>query len=158
MLGADGVVATRMEIVDGRYTGEIDYYAYGENKAAALAGWPRSTSYDLSRSYAYSDSITDLHMLEAVGHPFAVNPDRELRRQAAGARLAGAGVHPAGRAAQPDAAAAGHAHAGRAGPRHGRRGGRRGLRRRRRIGRGEPDAPRHARLHAPSPRHLRQPL
>ena len=36
MLGADGVVATQMEIVDGRYTGEIDYYAYGANKAAAL--------------------------------------------------------------------------------------------------------------------------
>ena len=38
--------------------------------------------YDLARSYAYSDSITDLHMLEAVGNPYAVNPDRELRRQA----------------------------------------------------------------------------
>ncbi len=38
--------------------------------------------YDLSRSYAYSDSITDLHMLEVVGHPHAVNPDRDLRREA----------------------------------------------------------------------------
>ena len=82
MLGADGVVATQMEIVDGRYTGEIDYYAYGENKAAALRRLAEEHHYDLSRSYAYSDSVTDLHMLEAVGHPFAVNPDRELRRQA----------------------------------------------------------------------------
>jgi HAD superfamily hydrolase (TIGR01490 family) len=82
MLGADGVVATRMRIVDGRYTGEIDYYAYGENKAAALERLAEEHHYDLSRSYAYSDSVTDIHMLEVVGHPFAVNPDRELRRQA----------------------------------------------------------------------------
>ena len=82
MLGADGVVATRMEIVDGRYTGEIDYYAYGENKAAALRRLADEHNYDLSRSYAYSDSVTDIHMLEVVGHPYAVNPDRELRRQA----------------------------------------------------------------------------
>jgi hypothetical protein len=39
--------------------------------------------YDLERSYAYSDSVTDVHMLEAVGHPHAVNPDRDLRRIAA---------------------------------------------------------------------------
>jgi HAD superfamily hydrolase (TIGR01490 family) len=82
LLGADGVVATRMEIVDGRYTGTIDYYAYGENKAAALRELAESHGYDLERSYAYSDSITDLHMLEVVGHPYAVNPDRDLRREA----------------------------------------------------------------------------
>jgi HAD superfamily hydrolase (TIGR01490 family) len=82
MLGADGVVATRMKVVDGRYTGEIDYYAFGENKAAALERLAEEHHYDLRRSYAYSDSITDVHMLEVVGHPYAVNPDRELRRQA----------------------------------------------------------------------------
>jgi HAD superfamily hydrolase (TIGR01490 family) len=82
LLGADGVVATQMEIVDGRYTGEIDYYAYGANKAEALRRLAEEHRYDLGRSYAYSDSVTDLHMLEAVGHPFAVNPDRELRREA----------------------------------------------------------------------------
>ncbi len=82
MLGADGVVATQMRILDGRYTGEIDYYAYGENKAAALQGLAVEHGYDLSRSYAYSDSVTDVHMLEVVGHPYVVNPDRELRREA----------------------------------------------------------------------------
>ncbi len=82
MLGADGVVATRMQIADGKYTGEIDYYAYGENKAVAIRDLAERNGYDLSRSYAYSDSITDVHMLAEVGHPFAVNPDRELRRQA----------------------------------------------------------------------------
>ena len=82
MLGADGVVATRMEIVDGKYTGQIDYYAYGENKATAIRALADEHGYDLDRSFAYSDSITDLHMLEEVGNPHAVNPDRELRRQA----------------------------------------------------------------------------
>ena len=83
LLGADGVVATRMEIVDGRYTGVIDYYAYGENKATALRELAETHRYDLAASYAYSDSITDLSMLEEVGHPYAVNPDRDLRREAA---------------------------------------------------------------------------
>jgi HAD superfamily hydrolase (TIGR01490 family) len=82
LLGADGVVATQMQIVDGRYTGEIDYYAYGENKAEALRRLAEEHRYDLSRSYAYSDSVTDIHMLEVVGHPYAVNPDKELRREA----------------------------------------------------------------------------
>jgi HAD superfamily hydrolase (TIGR01490 family) len=82
MLGADGVIATRMEIVDGKYTGQIDHYAYGENKATAIKELAREKGYDLSRSYAYSDSVTDVHMLEAVGNPYAVNPDKELRRTA----------------------------------------------------------------------------
>jgi hypothetical protein len=53
-----------------------------ENKALAMQELAADRGYDLSKSYAYSDSITDLHMLEAVGHPFAVNPDKELRRKA----------------------------------------------------------------------------
>lgn len=83
MLGADRVIATRMEIVDGKYTGEIDYYAYAEEKARAIEHLSATIGYDLDECYAYSDSVTDVHMLEAVGHPFAVNPDRELRRIAA---------------------------------------------------------------------------
>jgi HAD superfamily hydrolase (TIGR01490 family) len=82
LLGADGVIATRMRIVDGAYTGEIDYYAYAENKATAIRELAARQGYDLQRSFAYSDSVTDIHMLEVVGHPYAVNPDRELRRQA----------------------------------------------------------------------------
>jgi HAD superfamily hydrolase (TIGR01490 family) len=80
MLGADRVIATRMEIVDGHYTGNIDYYAYAEEKARAIEHLSATVGYDLAECYAYSDSITDVHMLEVVGHPFAVNPDRELRR------------------------------------------------------------------------------
>jgi HAD superfamily hydrolase (TIGR01490 family) len=82
MLGADRVIATKMVQVDGRYTGEIDFYAYGENKAAAIKELADEVGYDLDNSYAYSDSSTDLPMLEAVGHPYAVNPDKVLRRAA----------------------------------------------------------------------------
>lgn len=82
MLGADGVIATRMKIVDGKYTGEISYYAYAENKARAIEELAAEKGYDLDRSYAYSDSTTDVHMLEIVGNPFVVNPDKELRRHA----------------------------------------------------------------------------
>jgi HAD superfamily hydrolase (TIGR01490 family) len=82
MVGADRVVATRMVVEDGRYTGEIAFYAYGENKAAAIRELSASHGYDLAESYAYSDSVTDLPMLEVVGHATAVNPDRALRRAA----------------------------------------------------------------------------
>jgi HAD superfamily hydrolase (TIGR01490 family) len=80
LLGVDAVIATRMAVADGRYTGAIDFYAYAENKAAAMQDLAEERGYDLSRSFAYSDSVTDVHMLEAVGHPHAVNPDKELRR------------------------------------------------------------------------------
>ena len=82
MLGADRVVATRMVVAEGRYTGDIDFYAYAENKAAAIREVAEQEGYDLAGSYAYSDSVTDLPMLAAVGHPHAVNPDRALRREA----------------------------------------------------------------------------
>ena len=82
LLGADHVVATRMVVEDGCYTGEVEYYAYAATKAEAIAELAASQGYDLQRSYAYSDSATDVPMLSAVGHPYAVNPDRALRREA----------------------------------------------------------------------------
>ncbi|MDQ0294498.1 HAD superfamily hydrolase (TIGR01490 family) [Streptomyces sp. DSM 41037] len=83
LLGADRVVATRMVVgEDGCYTGDIAYYAYGPTKAEAVRELAESEGYDLARCYAYSDSATDLPMLEAVGHPHAVNPDRALRKEA----------------------------------------------------------------------------
>jgi HAD superfamily hydrolase (TIGR01490 family) len=82
MLGADRAVATRMVVDEGRYTGKIEFYAYGEHKAIAVEQLAAEEGYHLPDCYAYSDSITDLPMLEAVGHPTAVNPDRALRREA----------------------------------------------------------------------------
>ena len=81
MLGVDRVIATRMVIEDGAYTGDIAFYAYGENKASAIRELAANAGYDLAECYAYSDSITDLPMLEVVGHPTAVNPDRALRKE-----------------------------------------------------------------------------
>jgi HAD superfamily hydrolase (TIGR01490 family) len=82
MVGADDVIATRMVVADGKYTGAIEYYAYGPNKAEGLRELAAERGYDLPACYAYSDSITDAPMLEAVGHPFAVNPDKGLRKLA----------------------------------------------------------------------------
>lgn len=82
MLGADHVVATRMKVKDGKYTGEIKFYAYADNKAKAIRDLARKRGYDLDNSYAYSDSITDVAMLESVGNSFVVNPDKELRKVA----------------------------------------------------------------------------
>jgi phosphoserine phosphatase len=80
MLGADEVVATRMVVADGKYTGEIELYAYGPEKAVAIRDLAAKRGYDLATSYAYSDSATDVPMLEGVGHPSVVNPDRALRK------------------------------------------------------------------------------
>lgn len=83
MLGADHVLATRMVVAEGQYTGEIDEYVYGPGKADAIHALAAAEGYDLARSFAYSDSVTDVPMLEVVGFPHAVNPDRGLRRIAA---------------------------------------------------------------------------
>jgi HAD superfamily hydrolase (TIGR01490 family) len=79
MVGATQSIATRMVEAGGKYTGEIEFYCYGDNKATAMKELATANGYDLAASYAYSDSITDLPMLEAVGHPTVVNPDRGLR-------------------------------------------------------------------------------
>ena len=81
-LGVDKAIGTQMAIEDGRYTGEVLFYAYGPFKADAMRELAAQEGYDLSASYSYSDSYTDLPMLEVVGHPFAVNPDEQLRRVA----------------------------------------------------------------------------
>ncbi len=82
MLGADVVAATRLVVADGRYTGVIEHYVYAEEKASEVRRLAAENGYDLAHSYAYSDSVTDLPMLKAVGFPVAVNPDRALRKEA----------------------------------------------------------------------------
>lgn len=82
-LGVDEAIATRAELDgEGRYTGRTELYCYGPNKRVAMQEAASRDGIDMAHSYAYSDSASDLPMLEAVGHPVAVNPDRELRRAA----------------------------------------------------------------------------
>jgi HAD superfamily hydrolase (TIGR01490 family) len=82
-LGVDEAIATRAELdAAGCYTGRTERYCYGPEKVVAMAEVVERDGIDLAGSYAYSDSATDLPMLEAVGHPVVVNPDRELLRTA----------------------------------------------------------------------------
>jgi phosphoserine phosphatase len=76
-------IGTRSEIVDGVYTGRLaGPFCYGPGKVVAMAEIARWDGLDLTQCYAYSDSSSDLPMLEAVGHPVAVNPDGRLERHA----------------------------------------------------------------------------
>jgi HAD superfamily hydrolase (TIGR01490 family) len=81
-LGADLAIGTQVGVEDGKYTGEILFYAYGPGKAEAMRLLAAERGYDLAECFAYSDSFTDVPMLEAVGNPVAVNPDTELRKLA----------------------------------------------------------------------------
>jgi HAD superfamily hydrolase (TIGR01490 family) len=74
-----GAIATVAETVDGIYTGGLsEPFCYGPAKADAIRRVAAREGYDLHRCYAYSDSVSDLPMLEVVGHPVAVNPDGGL--------------------------------------------------------------------------------
>jgi HAD superfamily hydrolase (TIGR01490 family) len=76
---ADDVLSASLAEEDGVYTGELSGTPVaGEARARMLASFARKRGVDLARSYAYADSISDLPMLEAVGNPVAVNPDRRL--------------------------------------------------------------------------------
>ena len=82
---ADDVLCSTLAQENGSYTGELSGAPVaGDARARMLASYARKRNVDLSRSYAYADAISDLPMLEAVGHPVAVNPDRRLRSAAEG--------------------------------------------------------------------------
>ena len=84
-LGMTAGIGTRSIITDGVYTGELDGpFCYGPGKVDAIEAVAAAERLDLDRCWAYSDSASDLPMLEAVGHPVAVNPDAKLERVAAG--------------------------------------------------------------------------
>ena len=83
LVGADRAVATRMEVGDdGLFTGRITRSMLHSEKVVALREDASAHGIDPARCWAYSDSISDEPMLSAVGHPVAVNPDRDLRRLA----------------------------------------------------------------------------
>ena len=82
LLNVDRFIATKPKVEEGCYTGELDFYAYGPYKAEAMEELAQQLGIDLEGSFAYSDSETDLPMLESVGNPVVVNPDKNLRRLA----------------------------------------------------------------------------
>src|SRR5918992_6282660 len=83
VLVLDGGIGMRSEVRDGVYTGKpAGPFTYRDGKAVAIRELAAREGIDLSASYAYSDSESDLPMLRAVGHAVAVNPDRELERVA----------------------------------------------------------------------------
>lgn len=79
-LGFTGALGTRAEQIDGVYTGRLEgRLLHGPDKAAAVTALSASRGIELARSFAYSDSSNDLPLLNLVGEPVAVNPDRTLR-------------------------------------------------------------------------------
>ena len=82
-LGLAGALGSRAEVEEGVYTGRLERRLYGQAKADAVVELASRENLDLSSSHAYSDSHSDVPFLELVGHPVAVNPDRDLRRIAA---------------------------------------------------------------------------
>jgi HAD superfamily hydrolase (TIGR01490 family) len=80
VLGMDGGIGTRYEVdAEGNFTGRLDGpFVYGPGKVEAMQAFASEHEIDLAASYAYSDSVSDLPMLRAVGNPVVVNPDPPL--------------------------------------------------------------------------------
>ncbi len=84
LLELDGVLATHYRVRDGLYDGTIDgEFVWNRGKARSVTAWAKANLVELADSYAYTDSIFDIPMLHAVGHPTAVNPDPRLFAYAA---------------------------------------------------------------------------
>ena len=79
-LELNDILCLRMEVEGGRFTGRIDDICYGEGKVAAAEGWARDHEVDLESCWFYTDSFTDLPMLERVGRAMVVSPDPRLTR------------------------------------------------------------------------------
>lgn len=78
-LSMTGGIGTKGTVVDGHYTDQIEGpFVHGSGKAEAVASVIAARGYDPSQCYAYTDSVSDLPLLELVGHPVAVNPDSAL--------------------------------------------------------------------------------
>jgi phosphoserine phosphatase len=75
-----GAYGTSGEVIKGYYSGELRAGAmHGINKANAIKELAKVKAYDLSQSFAYSDSANDLPLLVSVGNPFIVNPNKQLQ-------------------------------------------------------------------------------
>jgi HAD superfamily hydrolase (TIGR01490 family) len=83
LLGITGAIASKARVDEHNcFTGDLDFFAQGPNKAVAMRELAAARGLDLAECFAYSDSETDIPMLEAVGHPYAVNPDKALAKLA----------------------------------------------------------------------------
>ncbi len=83
LLGITGAISSKAEIDEnGKFTGKMVFFAQGENKALAVRELCEQRGIDLADCFAYSDSETDVPMLQEVGHAYAVNPDRQLAKVA----------------------------------------------------------------------------
>ena len=80
VLGMEGGIGTAWEVgADGKFTGEMEGpFVYGKGQVEAMRRFAEKHDIDLTQSYAYSDSVSDLPMLRAVGHAVVVNPDGPL--------------------------------------------------------------------------------
>lgn len=78
----DEALATTLQVADGRLTGRIARPAHGPHKAQQALTWAREGGVDLGQAWFYTDSYSDLPLLEVVGHPVVVHPDRRLAREA----------------------------------------------------------------------------
>jgi HAD superfamily hydrolase (TIGR01490 family) len=82
-LGIDGSIASALEFDAGKTTGRVDGKAlFGKSKKNAVEAWLTSRAISPDDVHFYSDSYTDLSVMEFCGHPVAVNPDPILRREA----------------------------------------------------------------------------
>ena len=82
-LGADWLIATELQRVNGHFTGAINgLHPRGPNKLQLLQELSRTHGFDLSQSYAYGDHIQDAYLFRSIGHPVAVNPSWRLKRKA----------------------------------------------------------------------------
>ncbi len=82
-VGVANFIGTRLEIADGRFTGEISGdIAYGRNKVILAQEFVKNNNLNFENSLAYADHISDLDLLSRVSSPFAVNPDRFLMTEA----------------------------------------------------------------------------
>lgn len=81
-LGIEHILCTRLEVVDGKITGNIATACWGEGKAEQANAFAEPRNIDLSKSYFYTDSYEDLPLMQIVGNPVAINPDKKLSQLA----------------------------------------------------------------------------
>lgn len=78
-LGIDHVISSRLVVESGCFTGDVEALCYGPGKVVRALEWAERHAIDLSASAFYTDSLSDLPMLEKVGEPRVINPDPRLR-------------------------------------------------------------------------------